>query len=649
MHNVQHNSSWAKSTRHRPQVLDLARTAWASVWFDGVLAAGLVLGGLWLYIATLLPGLGSRDTAELQWVVPTLSLAHPTGYPLYTLLGWLWCQLPFGGTPAWRMNLFSAVAAAATLGVMYGVARALGQRRAVAVAAILTLAVSQAFWSQATIAEVYALAALLQALLLLALLRWRSGAWPLWPVGLFLGLAMAHHRSVVLLLPGGLLFIALHIAQSRRFRTRIRSGISGKAVGAALLALAAPLLLYSYVPLRAPAWMQSWQQVFDHITGASLTSTWLNPARLRTDGWARALSLFSQFVWPQFLPAGAIMALLGAVALLRRDRAVAALVVVSYGLVFVFCAAYYVADIEVFFIPAHQLAALLIGEGVLLLLAVVQAPQQARWWRKLAGTWQRAGADFLIMLAMFILPAFLLRHNLPLVRALNTTGDEQIAREIMAQPLPSGALIIGDWYANEGPHYLQVIEHQRPDVQIGSAVGRAEILAALQHGRTVYLAAPDLSLGLVQVPEGRLWRVVNEPLVARTNTQFEWQAGIMLTGYTLEPGSHRPGAAVPVLLEWEARARPNQTYWFFVHLVGPDGHIWGQVDLPPTQLPTERWQPGARYADLVSPVLKSDTPPGTYHVTLGWYAYPSMQRLSLAKASADYITLGDIEVGYRAR
>ena len=123
----------------------------------------------------------------------------------------------------------------------------------------------------------------------------------------------------------------------------------------------------------------------------------------------------------------------------------------------------------------------------------------------------------------------------------------------------------------------------------------------------------------------------------------------MLTGYTLEPGSHRPGAAVPVLLEWEARARPNQTYWFFVHLVGPDGHIWGQVDLPPTQLPTERWQPGARYADLVSPVLKADTPPGTYHVTLGWYAYPSMQRLSLAKASADYITLGDIEVGYRAR
>ncbi|KPV52922.1 hypothetical protein SE17_12640, partial [Kouleothrix aurantiaca] len=99
------------------------------------LSAGCV--AFCLYWATLLPGLGSRDTAELQWVVPTLSLAHPTGYPLYTLLGWLWCQLPLGGSMAWRLNLFSALAAGAAVGVSYSVARALAQPRPMALAAAL--------------------------------------------------------------------------------------------------------------------------------------------------------------------------------------------------------------------------------------------------------------------------------------------------------------------------------------------------------------------------------------------------------------------------------------------------------------------------------------------------------------------------------
>ncbi len=67
---------------------------------DGLLAAGLSLLAFVLYHATLLSGLGSADTAEFQRVAPTLGLAHPTGYPLYTLLGWAWSHLPLGGTPA---------------------------------------------------------------------------------------------------------------------------------------------------------------------------------------------------------------------------------------------------------------------------------------------------------------------------------------------------------------------------------------------------------------------------------------------------------------------------------------------------------------------------------------------------------------------
>src|SRR5512147_1925971 len=121
---------------------------------DTLIATALMTGALALYAVTLLPGLGSGDTAEFQRVAPTLGVAHPTGYPLYTMLGWLWSHIPLGGTPAWRMNLFSAFAAALAVGALFLAARALGQARVVAAAAALTLAVSSTFWSQATIAEV---------------------------------------------------------------------------------------------------------------------------------------------------------------------------------------------------------------------------------------------------------------------------------------------------------------------------------------------------------------------------------------------------------------------------------------------------------------------------------------------------------------
>ena len=144
-----------------------------------------------------------------------------------------------------------------------------------------------------------------------------------------------------------------------------------KDLALALAGLLAGCLLYVYVPLRAPAWMQTWQQVWEHISGAGLTASWLDPARLRAEGASRVLDLARRFVWPQLLPLGAILALLGAARLLLRDRGLAALLALSYLAVFGFCAAYYVADVEVFFIPAHLLAALLLGEGAMALVRLV--------------------------------------------------------------------------------------------------------------------------------------------------------------------------------------------------------------------------------------------------------------------------------------
>ena len=75
----------------------------------GVLAFALPLSA---YVATLVPGVDFWDTGELQTVPYILGIAHPTGFPLYVLCGWLWSHLVVVGTVAYRMNLLSAFAVA---------------------------------------------------------------------------------------------------------------------------------------------------------------------------------------------------------------------------------------------------------------------------------------------------------------------------------------------------------------------------------------------------------------------------------------------------------------------------------------------------------------------------------------------------------
>ncbi len=586
---------------------------------DTLVSLGVLLCALVLYMATLLPGLGIGDTAEFQRVVPLLELAHPTGYPLYTLLGWLWTHLLPGGSAAWRLNAFSAVAGAVAVSILYLCARALGQLRTVAAAAALTLATTPTFWSQSTIAEVYALAALLQAILVLALLRWRAQRWPFWVVGLVLGLGLAHHRTIVLMLPGALLFIAL----SRRPRLA--------ELGQALAATLGCCLLYFYVPLHAPVWLNRWEVLRDYLSAGSVAADWLSFQHLQADGIARPLDLLRRFTWPELGVLGTLLALLGALWLAWRDRAAGALLVASYTLTLLFCSAYYVPDIQVFLIPLHLLAALLLGVGATQIVDRL-APRAG----PLAGA---------LLLA---LPALLLYQNLPTIQAANTLAPEQSARAQLARLSPQPALIVGDWRAIEGMRYLQAVEGQRPDIEFAMVPARDYLLAAIAHGRPVYLMAPVAELGLAQSPEGGLWRVSAEPLRAASPADQRWADGIQLAAFTIPPRHFRPGDPVPITLEWQVYRPPHQSYVLFIHLVGPDGVIRGQRDRIPSGASTADWSPGGRYLDLFDPVLSPDTPAGRYRVTLGWYEYPSLRRLPLASpggaAARDYVTLGEIDV-----
>jgi hypothetical protein len=195
-----------------------------------------------VYIASASHEPGSWDTAELQGVPYILGISHPTGFPLYVLLGYAWSHLlPFGSI-AFRMNAMSAVAMAAAGSTAYAVSLELGAWRPIALLATLWYAFAQDVWSHANRAEAQDLAVMCEALAIYAFLRWMKEADGKWLVaaGALVGLGLASHPNAIWLVPA---FVVGIFVARRRPRARRVAVCAAIAIGG--------LLLYAYLPLRS--------------------------------------------------------------------------------------------------------------------------------------------------------------------------------------------------------------------------------------------------------------------------------------------------------------------------------------------------------------------------------------------------------------
>ena len=293
-------------------------------------ALGLGLGALALYVATLAPSVATvfDDSLEFQVVLPSLGIAHPTGYPLYTILGWAFSHIPFHDL-AYGVNLFSALAGAATVGVLFLVARQLGSIRLAASTLSAVFALSTTWWSQATIAEVYALNGLFVALILYLTLSLDTPRRSIQPSGtppppastgatlhsspstlhasrllalaFIFGLALTHHRTTLLLAPAVVVYV-LWTDPGLLRRPRDLALMAG--------AFLLPLLLYLYLPLRGQAitsldgtYTNTWQGFVRHVLasdyGAFLSDNPLSverPRRYSLDLLISQMGLVSLFL-----------------------------------------------------------------------------------------------------------------------------------------------------------------------------------------------------------------------------------------------------------------------------------------------------------------------------------------------------------------
>jgi hypothetical protein len=198
---------------------------------DALVAALVAFSSLALYIRTLAPGLLLGDSGEFQTLVYTLGMTHPTGYPVFVLLGRLFTFLPIGDL-AWRANLFVAVLAALTLACVYLSLRLLAGWRLAALAGTFALAVNPLFWFYAVVAELYipACAFIAAIVLLLLLLRQSENPRFLFAAGLLGGLSLGVHSTVALIAPG----IGIWLLVSGKFRQAWKPALWGAGLGLVL-------------------------------------------------------------------------------------------------------------------------------------------------------------------------------------------------------------------------------------------------------------------------------------------------------------------------------------------------------------------------------------------------------------------------------
>lgn len=161
---------------------------------------------LLIFVSTTCRTLYVGDAGDFAVACWDFGIAHPPGYPLYTLLGALWSRLPIPGGEtevAWRLNLMSAFFAAGTCGFVYLLLARVGQVKILALGSALAIAVSRAFWWQSTITEVYTLNTFFMALIWWMALNYiDSGKRVQWQWMLVvMSLSLAHHQSILMFFP----------------------------------------------------------------------------------------------------------------------------------------------------------------------------------------------------------------------------------------------------------------------------------------------------------------------------------------------------------------------------------------------------------------------------------------------------------------
>ncbi|MEM9454031.1 MAG: DUF2723 domain-containing protein [Myxococcota bacterium] len=455
-----------------------------------------------IYGSTLCPTVYWYDSAEFAACARSLKVPHPPGYPLYTLIAHVFTYLP--GEPAVGVNIMSVVFGLASALLCYALGRLAGARAPAAAAAALTLGVSKTFWWNSVVAEVYTagLTFILGTFVLLIVAVRRQSLRMVWKAALLGGLGVGVHMSITTLGLGYGLLVATVADSVDRPRDLLTLWARGwksrlRALGGSIVATAAGLLVFLYIPLRQfKNWDErEWGWFVEGVTGGRFKIRFMDEYDL---GGQLGL-LYGAFV-DNLTVVGLVLAPLGLVALGRRDLRLAVALMLAIGGNVWFFFNYYVHDIEVFYLPGIALTVVLLGVAFDVL-----------------GQWlvRRRVPQMITVLAMFVLPTVMVLRNREHCDLSEQTEAQQYARSVIRQvPLRAEIVLYEhplEWKHSAVVQYVRDGLKMRRDIVLRRWPAPAAVEARVAAGAALYTLLPLKRIGnrpaLKQVREGVLWRI----------------------------------------------------------------------------------------------------------------------------------------------
>lgn len=442
--------------------------------------SGVVLLSLLVYILTLAPGVMYTDSGELAGACYFFGVAHPTGYPLFVILGHLWTMIAKPLGVIYSMNLFAAFCTALSSGMVYGILHTLldfisaqsdNQKKQKAsntntslitwcsISGGISYSFAHTVWEQATSIEVYSLHLLMMSSTILFFLRGiiSNSQKTLIISALLLGLSFTNHLTTILLIPPIILLFFWRTGESFASKN-ITSRERLIQFGILLLVIISCSSVYGVMIWRSSsdAWFnwgavhRGWEQFSYHVLGKQY-QIWMF-----SDEPGAVKKQFSLFV--SLLPKNLgyigfmLFPLAGLPALWRTSKQIFWFVVVGIFFCVGYSVNYNIHDIDSYFLLAFMLMIITSFVGLYSLL-------QSSFASKLSDTLKPVIAIGIAVISLVI-------NYQANDKSKHVLVEEYV--KLMIDPLPKNAVLISqqwDFFVSAF-WYMQQVEGYRPDITI---------------------------------------------------------------------------------------------------------------------------------------------------------------------------------------
>lgn len=421
-----------------------------------------------IYLSTLAVTVIHLDAGELATVQATLGIAHPTGYPLYSIIGFIFSKIFFFLDTIYALNLLAAVYCALSVYILIKltyfvinnfeftddnskkkkkkiISIELGESQKMIISITIgwMIGLSKTFWFQSTSVEVYSLHLLLLSFILLFTVKaYFTGDIKYWySTAVFLALGFSNHMTTILIIPG-IAFLFFH-----------KNGFNKSAfiIVLKMLLIFTPILvlLYLYLPISASQdpvlnWGNpvDWERFFRHVSGKQY-QVWIFSS---IEAAKKQFEYFISTLPSELAYVGLIVSLTGIPYLYRLSKIIFSFFIINFAATLLYSINYDIADIDAYFLLAY-ISLIFLSVGVLIHFI------------------KRISTRYIF--SLLLVPVIMLSFNYSKVDQSRIYAFEDYTKNVLDLSENGSIIFSYMWdYLIAPSYYFQYVEGYRDDVNI---------------------------------------------------------------------------------------------------------------------------------------------------------------------------------------